>query len=172
VVVGIGVALAATGASCSHEPEASSPASISTCGASQEPHVAVHARDHLLLLCDDGRAVRSFGVRLASGGTGKTREGDKKMPVGRYPLGDATASKEFGLFIPIGYPTPAQRAQGLTGGSLGIHGPARGARWLGGLVNTFDTTDGCVGIATDGEMEELLNLLRAHRVRFIVLAAD
>ncbi len=35
-------------------------------------------------------------------------------------------------------------------------------RWLGALVNLFDTTDGCVGIATDSEMGAIAEWLRRH----------
>lgn len=96
-----------------------------------------------------------FGVRLASGGVGKSREGDQKVPVGRYGLGAPRTSTKFGVFVPIRYPSPEQTAAGFTGGNVGIHDPHRKMRWLGRWANPFDTTDGCVGLATDGEMNEI-----------------
>src|SRR6187455_15135 len=115
------------------------------CAALTVPHVEVRTAEHKLYLCDRGRAVASrFDVRLARNGIGKTRTGDKKVPLGTYPLGQPRASKKYGTFVPIGFPLPEQRRRGYTGGDVGVHGPDRRVRWLGGLVNTFDTTDGCV----------------------------
>jgi murein L,D-transpeptidase YafK len=116
-----------------------------------------------LWLCDGTVATKSFNVRLGKGGVGKSREGDGKVPLGSYALGKPRKSKKFGLFIPIAYPTAQQKAQGYTGGGVGIHGPHRSVAWLGRLVNTFDTTDGCVGLATDDETREVANWVNEHR---------
>jgi L,D-peptidoglycan transpeptidase YkuD (ErfK/YbiS/YcfS/YnhG family) len=115
-------------------------------------HVVVDTARHRLAVCEGGRAIFGTDVRLGRGGVDKTREGDRKTPRGRYPFGPARASTRFGIFVPIGYPTDAQRALGLTGSAVGVHGPPRALRWLGRFVNAFDSTDGCVGIATDAEM--------------------
>jgi len=140
----------------------------SPCAALAEPHVAVRTAAHKLYLCDkDGAVAAGFGVRLARNGVGKTRTGDKKVPLGSYPLGEPRRSKQYGTFVPIGFPLPEQRRRGYTGGDVGVHGPDRRIRWLGGLVNTFDTTDGCVGLASDQEMDTLAAWLRrsgAHRI--------
>lgn len=53
-----------------------------------------------------------LAVRLASGGVGKAREGDGKLPLGTYALGKARTSKQYGIFIPIGYPTADQSGGG------------------------------------------------------------
>jgi hypothetical protein len=137
------------------------------CGDDSHPHVAVGSATHRLSLCDAGAVVASFSVRLARKGIGKTIAGDGKLPFGTYALGGPRPSKQFGIFIPIGYPTPEQAAQSYTGGSIGVHGPGRGVRWLGHLVNLFDTTDGCVGIATDDEMKRIAEWVVSHRARNI-----
>jgi murein L,D-transpeptidase YafK len=124
---------------------------------------------HQLVLCESGKAVESFGVRLGHSGIGKTRAGDGKTPIGVYPLGHPRASKRYGTFIPIGYPTDEQRKKGFTGGSVGVHGPDRRVKWLGRLVNTFDTSDGCVGLAKDEEMERISKWLRRTKARTIEL---
>ena len=131
--------------------------------------IVVDTSHHVLALCDGGRPIESFGVRLGRHGTGKRREGDGKTPLGTYGLGDPTPSAAYGTFIPVGYPTEEQRRLGFTGSAIGVHGPARGARWLGSWVNFFDTTDGCVGIATDAEMRRIADFTRAHRSRRIVI---
>lgn len=142
----------ACGSTASDAPQSSSPR---TCTSTPNTYVAVHARERELVLCDDGKAVRRFGVRLARHGVGKQHERDGKLPLGRYSLGDAVASAHFGLFLPISYPTAEQRARGMTGSAVGVHGPVREARWLGALVNTFDTTEGCIGLATDEDVREI-----------------
>jgi len=140
------------------------------CATLSAAHVAVDTAAHRLFLCGArGALERSYSVRLARDGPGKSRAGDGKVPLGVYPLGAPRRSKPFGMFIPIGYPTPEQRRRGYTGGSVGIHGPDRRVRWLGWLVNTFDTTDGCVGLAFDSEMEEISVWLRRTKARRIVL---
>ncbi len=140
------------------------------CGRSERAHVEVHPSTHQLHLCDRGwRLEKSFRVRLAKSGLGKSREGDKKLPIGEYPLADAVPSARFGQFLPIGYPTPEQRARGMTGSAVGVHGPAREARWLGGLVNTFDTTDGCVGLADDDEVRVVARFVHDRQAHLIVI---
>lgn len=134
------------------------------CARYAKPHLLVRIRGHQLLLCDMGEPVKSFSVRLARNGAGKTKSGDGKLPVGTYSVGSPRPSKLYGTFVPIGYPTSGQAARGLTGGGVGVHGPDRRARWLGSLVNLFDTTDGCVGLASDDDMEAVAHwIIRVHR---------
>jgi hypothetical protein len=52
---------------------------------------------------------------------------------------------------------------------VGIHGPARWVKWLGSLVNTFDSSDGCVGLARDAEMQRIAEWVRSSAVRRIEL---
>ena len=150
-------------------PSVNASAPAGGCASSREAIVVVDTRAHTLDLCEAGRSDGQFRVRLGKNGTGKSREGDGKTPLGRYPLGEPEPSASFGTFARIGYPTAEQRKLGYTGSAVGVHGPGRGVRWLGGLVNTFDLTDGCVGIATDAEMKRVAEWSRAHRVRTIVL---
>ena len=92
-----------------------------------------------------------------------------RTPIGTYPLGQPRASQRYGIFIPIGYPTADQRKKGLTGGAVGVHGPDRRVKWLGRLVNTFDTSDGCVGLAKDEEMERIAKWVRSAKAHTIEL---
>jgi hypothetical protein len=128
-----------------------------------DAHLVVDAGEHALWLCAGAQQVRRFGVRLGVGGVGKRREGDDKVPLGVYGLGRPRASRAYGIFIPIGYPTEAQRRQGYTGGGVGVHGPDRRVRWLGRLTNSFDTTSGCVGLATDEEMAAIAAWVRRSK---------
>lgn len=132
-------------------------------------HVLVRAREHRLYACGGGTSEQTYDVRLAHDGVGKKAEGDGKLPLGTYALGSPRASKPYGVFVPIGYPTAEQRRLGYSGGSVGIHGPDRRVRWLGRFVNSFDTTDGCVGIATDEQMAALARWIRRKRPAVIVI---
>jgi murein L,D-transpeptidase YafK len=139
-----------------------------SCGG-QASAVVVATSEHALVLCEGGHAVESLGVRLGRHGTGKRREGDGKTPLGSYALGDPMPSAAYGTFIPVGYPTEQQRRDGFTGSAIGVHGPGRSVRWLGSWVNLFDTTDGCVGIATDAEMRRVVEFVRSRRVHRILI---
>jgi murein L,D-transpeptidase YafK len=131
--------------------------------------VVVDLSKHTLTLCAKSQAVAAFGVRLGRGGVGKTREGDGKTPLGTYPLDEPRPSNRYGTFIPIGYPTEEQKKNGYTGSAVGVHGPARWVKWLGRLVNTFDSSDGCVGVATDAEMDRITQWVRTAQARTIEL---
>ena len=162
VAIAIGAVVGSLGyAAAARTGEVSCPTAEST--------IVVDTKQHTLALCADGRAVESFNVRLGKHGTGKSREGDGKTPLGRYPLAGPTPSQSFGLFIPVGYPTLEQRDHGYTGSAIGVHGPGRGVRWLGRLVNTFDLTEGCVGLATDDEMKRIADFVAKQNVREITI---
>ena len=137
--------------------------------AGTDARIVVQLNQHMLALCDKAQTVQTFSVRLGRGGIGKTREGDGKTPVGVYPLGAPRSSNRFGTFIPIGYPTDEQRKLGYTGSAVGVHGPARWVKWLGSLVNTFDWSDGCVGVARDTEIETIARWVSATSAQTIEL---
>jgi hypothetical protein len=136
---------------------------------SADARIVVDTGAHRLVLCERAREVAVFPVRLGRGGVGKTSEGDGKTPLGAYPLGEPRKSDRYGTFIPIGYPTPEQRRRGFTGGDVGVHGPHRLVRWLGALVNSFDSSNGCVGLATDDEMATIAAWVRSAHAGTIEL---
>jgi len=70
--------------------------------------IVVDTKAHRLALCEDGKSVETFDVRLGRNGVGKTREGDGKTPLGRYLLGEPRGSAKYTTFVPVGYPTEAQ----------------------------------------------------------------
>ena len=69
----------------------------------------VETGQHRLWTCENGRATGEYAVALGSGGVGKTRRGDAKVPLGDYALGTPRGSSQFHTFIPVGYPTAEQR---------------------------------------------------------------
>ena len=125
--------------------------------------VIVSTRDHRLVLCEASKTVATFPIALGRGGVGKRAEGDKKTPLGLCELGDPRPSARFGRFIPIGYPTPEQRKQGLTGTDVGIHGPDRRIRWVGAVSTWVDWTSGCVAVARDRDIEAIASFVRKVR---------
>src|SRR5262249_49780263 len=124
--------------------------------------IEVRTREHALWLCEDGRAVKHFAVALGRGGSGKRTDGDGKTPLGSYALGAPRPSAEFGLFIPVGYPTEDERRRGFSGGAIGIHGPKRAWRWLGRANLWADWTRGCVALATDDHLRAVADWIRRH----------
>lgn len=112
-----------------------------------------------------GAPSASFAVSLGKGGTGKTREGDGKTPLGTYSLGRPRASKRFGTFVPIGYPTPDQRKRGLTGRDVGIHGPDRRFGWAGSVNSWVDWTDGCIAVSSDEEIFRIAEWVSSNKVK-------
>lgn len=117
--------------------------------------VVVRVHEHILVACEDDHVRQRARVSLGTGGIGKTRQGDRRTPLGEYELGEARPSQRFGLFIPIGYPTPEQVLMGFTGGDVGIHGPTRPFRWAGPVNAQVDWTQGCIALATDEEVDAL-----------------
>jgi murein L,D-transpeptidase YafK len=133
----------------------------------RETGVVVRVRDHALDLCQEGRRVASHRVALGFGGLGKRQEGDGKTPLGLYPQGAPRASQNYGTFVPVGYPTPAQQKLGFTGGAVGIHGPPRGAS--GALATAVDWTAGCIAVGTDAEIQAISTWIRGQRARTVRL---
>lgn len=130
---------------------------------------ALIVQEHRLVVCDAGRPGAAYAVALGRGGAGKRRSGDGKTPSGRYPLGAPRPSAEYGTFIPVGYPTAAQRAQGFSGGDIGVHGPRRNMRFLHGLNAAVDWTRGCIALTSDEAVAELARWVRIHPGATIVL---
>ena len=135
-------------------------AALSCAGRGDGLVVGVEA--HVLLVCERGVELQRHRVALGSGGSGKRREGDEKTPLGEYALGAPRPSAQFGTFVPVGYPTPAQRRLGFTGGAVGVHGPLRSARWLGRANVAVDWTLGCIAVESDEAIGRVARWLRAH----------
>jgi hypothetical protein len=111
--------------------------------------IFVRTSEHKMWLCREGATDVSYTVALGAGGIGKRTKRDNKVPLGVYKLGKPRTSSRFHRFIPIGYPTEAQRRAGYTGTDLGIHGPDPMFSWEG----TVDWTNGCVAFKTNDEID-------------------
>ncbi len=110
----------------------------------------------IIFLCKNGKTVGDYDFSMGREGVGKTSLGDKKTPLGIYPLAKPYKSDRFKVFIPIGYPTPAQEKLGFTGQDAGIHGPARGFFRCAGFLNaTVNWTQGCLAVSSDTFVKEI-----------------
>lgn len=134
-----------------------------------EAVLLVDTATHELKLCERGTAMRAFRVALGSGGTGKTKAGDDKTPLGVYSLGLPRPSQRFGVFIPVGYPTKEQLAKGLTGAEIGIHGPDRHFAPLGTASAWVDWTAGCVAVGSDEAIQAVAAWVKAKKVGIVQL---
>lgn len=130
--------------------------------------VAVSARKRELWLCDEGFPLAKFRVALGRGGVDKHREGDGRTPLGTYALGSPRASIQYGVFIPIEYPTREQAAQGFTGGSVGIHGPPRGLEDVQYYVTSLDWTRGCIATGLDSDIALIADFVRAYQPTLVI----
>ncbi|MBX7187845.1 MAG: L,D-transpeptidase family protein [Vicinamibacteria bacterium] len=129
--------------------------------------VLVRTADRVLSLCEANRTKETMRVALGTGGVDKKREGDAKVPLGEYTLARARASKDYHLFLHVGYPTVKQRRAGLTGSAVGVHGPPRGFNHPSS-TNT-DWTLGCIAVGTDAEIERLAAWTNERKVRRIII---
>jgi murein L,D-transpeptidase YafK len=139
----------------------------------------VRTSKHRLYLCEDNREVGAFVVSLGSNGVPKLSEGDRKTPIGQYPLLKSRRSAKYGTFIGLGYPTEPQRSIGFTGKDVGIHGPplsqARSrqspatASIPSKVVIIEDWTDGCIATQTDADVKEIAAWVRRTQAQSITL---
>jgi murein L,D-transpeptidase YafK len=121
--------------------------------------------EHRLTVFKDGKRVRSFRVALGRGGLApKQRQGDNRVPEGRYRITGRNPASAFYRSLKIGYPTPAQRAaaraRGVNpGGDIFIHGLPNGRGWLGSNHRRVDWTHGCIAV-TNAELDWLWRNIR------------
>lgn len=131
--------------------------------------IVVDTGAHSMWLCQSEHRFREIPVAIGRGGVDKRSQGDQKTPLGEYELGAPRSSEQFGLFIPVGYPTKTQREKGYTGGDIGVHGPPRRWEWLGRLTTWVDWTQGCLAVGSDEAISELAQWVRAQKVKRILI---
>lgn len=136
----------------------------------------VRTSRHRLYWCENGRQTAVSVVSLGSAGIRKTADGDRKTPLGRYPLETIRSSATYGTFIGIGYPTEPQRTVGYTGRNVGIHGPPRSEARMrrsspadgdARIRIIEDWTDGCIATQTDAEIKEIAAWVLRTQAQYI-----
>ncbi|CAA9499102.1 MAG: ErfK/YbiS/YcfS/YnhG family protein [uncultured Sphingomonas sp.] len=107
-----------------------------------------------------GELVRTFRVALGRGGLlPKERQGDGRVPEGRYLITTRNPNSAYHLSLRIGYPTPDQAATAARlgiapGGEIMIHGLPNGRGTIGSRHSLADWTEGCIAL-TNPEIEWL-----------------
>ena len=124
--------------------------------------VLVDSDARVLCLCRDGRPEAVFRVALGRGGVNKASEGDGRTPVGRYDLGTPRPSRRYRVFVPVAYPTTEEKARGLSGSDVGVHGPHLAFAWLRHATVWVDWTRGCIAVGTSREAEQIAAWVRAN----------
>lgn len=78
--------------------------------------------DRSLVVRDRQREVRRYRIALGRGGAGdKTREGDRRTPVGTYRIVDFNEESRFHLFMQINYPNVKDAFFGYKRGTIDRH---------------------------------------------------
>lgn len=122
--------------------------------------IRVDKSAHLMSVYRRGQLVREFRVALGTGGLGpKERQGDGRVPEGRYRVIAHNPNSAYHLSLRIDYPTAAQLAEARRagidpGGDIMIHGLPNGRGSVGSRHTQFDWTDGCIAV-TNREIEWL-----------------
>ncbi len=122
--------------------------------------IHVDKSDHMMAVYRAGRLIREFRVALGRGGLGpKQRQGDGRVPEGRYLITAHNPNSAYHLSLRIGYPTQAQvaAAQRLgidPGGDIMIHGLPNDRCWVGSRHTIADWTEGCIAV-TNPEIQWL-----------------
>ena len=131
--------------------------------------LVVDTKNHKMWLCQENKSVGEYEVALGSGGVEKRKQGDKKTPLGEYNIGTPRPSVRFGIFIPVGYPTQEQVLNGYSGSAIGVHGPTRVFKMLGGTADCSDWTHGCIAVATDVAISEISQWVKEKKVNKIII---
>jgi murein L,D-transpeptidase YafK len=131
--------------------------------------LVVDTKSHKMWLCQENKSVGEYGVALGLGGVEKRKHGDKKTPLGEYNIGTPRPSVRFGIFIPVGYPTQEQVSNGYSGSAIGVHGPTRVFKMLGGTVDCSNWTNGCIAVATDVAISEISHWIKEQKVSRIII---
>lgn len=126
--------------------------------------VRVIKSQRLLEVWRDGERIRVYKISLGGNPVGhKQQEGDGRTPEGNYRLSyrkiDSVAYKSIHVSYPSAEDRKRARAAGVKpGGSIMIHGQWNGYGWAGWLLQSFDWTNGCIGMSNP-DMDDLWNLL-------------
>lgn len=120
---------------------------------------------HTMTLMHGDEGLKTYKVALSTVPLGaKERNGDHKVPEGKYVVDRKNPQSQFHLALHISYPNEADRARArklgvAPGGDIEIHGLAKRYAWLGALHREHDWTDGCIAV-TNAEIDEIYPLIQ------------
>lgn len=127
-------------------------------------HIVVLKAQHEMLLYSQDEVIRKYTVALGRGGLQpKTREGDNRVPEGKYRIIGRNPNSAFHLSLRLSYPEKrdleaAAARNESPGCDIMIHGLRNGLGWIGSYHTLFDWTAGCVAV-TNAEIEEIWHLV-------------
>lgn len=122
--------------------------------------LVVEKAAHRMTLYSGDSVLRVYRVALGRGGAAdKVREGDNRVPEGRFRIDHRVERSGYHRALHVSYPDAAHtaraRALGVSpGGDIMVHGIRNGFGWVGPLHRLVDWTRGCVAV-TNPEIEEL-----------------
>jgi len=122
--------------------------------------IVVEKSRHRLTLFAGDRVLRRYRVALGAGGPApKRRQGDARVPEGRYLIDWRNPNSAYHLSLHVSYPDAADVAAAAArgekpGGDIMIHGLPDGFGVVGALHRQLDWTAGCIAV-TDREIEEI-----------------
>ena len=122
--------------------------------------IFVDNSEHWMAVYREGKIIREFRVALGRGGLApKVRQGDGRVPEGRYNIVAHNPESAFYLSLKIGYPTALQAAEAASrgidaGDDIMIHGLPNGRGWIGSRHQKVNWTQGCIAL-TNPEMQWL-----------------
>jgi murein L,D-transpeptidase YafK len=105
-------------------------------------------------LMQGSNVLKTYKVALSREPVGaKEREGDHKVPEGRYVIDFKNSHSRFHLALHVSYPNVAdqERARKLRvkpGGNIEIHGLGNNLGWVGSLQREVDWTDGRIAVTS------------------------
>lgn len=129
---------------------------------SRSQELLVLSSSNSLVACATGKAEFAMKVSIGSNKIGKTKNGNRKSPLGTYWLGCPRHSELFGIFIPVGYPNMSNIASGFTGNAIGIHGPMRALNCHPTISLAKNWTAGCLAVSRDSQIIKLSEWIFAH----------
>jgi murein L,D-transpeptidase YafK len=113
-----------------------------------------------MTLMHGAKVLKAYKVALSREPVGaKEREGDHKVPEGKYVVDLKNAHSRFHLALHISYPNADDRVKARKlgvrpGGNIEIHGLDGKYAWVGSLQRQIDWTDGCIAV-TNPEIDEI-----------------
>lgn len=122
--------------------------------------IVVYKAAHKMTVYRANQPIREFHVALGTGGLGpKQRQGDGRVPEGRYFIAGRNPDSAFHLSLLISYPSPEEAkaawSRGVDPGSeIMIHGLPNGQGGIGAAHRRTDWTLGCIAV-TNEEIEWL-----------------
>lgn len=126
--------------------------------------ILIEKSAHTMKLMRGSEVLKTYKVALSTVPVGpKEREGDHRVPEGKYFVDRKNPASKFDRALHVSYPNAADvelaRKLGVKpGGDIEIHGLSRQYAFVGSLHRQADWTNGCIAV-TNSEIEEIWPLL-------------